>query len=73
MIITYKVNSPQDQCTDSYVLETARRLKERILDHSPREKHSACLGHSKNTGHSYINNDNFIFFSNHVNLRRIVH
>ena len=37
LIVVFKANCPKEQCTDSKVGETARRLKERILDHSTRE------------------------------------
>ena len=53
--VVYKVNCHREQCTYSNIGETFRRLKERILDHDSRDKNSACLRHSKNTGHPYVN------------------
>ena len=64
------MNYPAEQCTDSYVRETARRYKEPILDRSSREKNSACLRHSKNIEHPSVNNDKFqILSSNHANYK----
>ena len=65
------MNCPHEQCTHSYIGETARRLKERILDQSSRDKNSACLRHSKNTGHPYVKNDEFkILSSDHANYKK---
>ena len=52
--LVYKIKCPQEHCLHSYIGETARRLEERILEHSGKDKNSSVFKHSLETGHDII-------------------
>ena len=45
-------------CTDSYIRETARRLSERVMDHSGRDTDSHIVRHCLNSKHETVNIEN---------------
>ena len=49
--IVYLATCPDPSCNASYIGETARRLEERIKDHSGRDSNSHILKHSISTSH----------------------
>ena len=42
---------PDNECSKEYIGETARRLKERIIDHNKRDKRSHIYMHSNDNVH----------------------
>jgi len=56
----YRVICPEENCGQTYIGETRRRLNERIKDHSKRDKASAILRPGLNTGHQPVNSDSFV-------------
>ena len=66
--ITYYSCCPNINCSDSYVGETERRIKERIIDHNKRDKKSHLLKHARENGHNHVWKDDFkILNSNYRN------
>ena len=47
-------NCPENGCTDNYVQETARRISERVLDHTGKDINSHLYKHSIETGHQTL-------------------
>ena len=45
--LVYHAKCAEESCNDDYVGETARRISERMLDHSGRDKNSYNLKHEK--------------------------
>ena len=56
--VVYKVQCPQEDCGETYIGETERRIYERVLDHSGRDINSTVFRHSCLTGHEPISMDN---------------
>ena len=52
--IIYHGNCPESGCPDSYVEETARRVSERVLDHTGKNINSHLYEHSIETGHQTL-------------------
>ena len=70
--IVYKAKCPD--CPLTYIGESARRLKERILDHSGRDKKSSILRHSKAANHQVVSDNDFEIIAsnfNHDDKRKI--
>eukprot|EP00111_Clytia_hemisphaerica_P014988 TCONS_00044126-protein len=55
--VVYKINCPDENCTETYIGETERRVFERVLDHSGRDKNSTVFKHSMLSGHKPITID----------------
>ena len=53
--IVYHGKCPSDNCCRDYVGETARRFKERVIDHTGRDIQSHLNKHSIETGHETLN------------------
>ena len=51
-------------CTEEYIRETDRRIKERIIDHNKRDKNSHILKHSSEESHSHIWDKDFKVLGN---------
>ena len=67
--IVYKAKCPE--CSETYVGESARRLKERVLDHGGRDKKSAIYRHSESMAHKAVTDDDFrILASNFTSTQR---
>ena len=43
--VTYYVKCPEETCRENYIVETERRLSERVIDHSGSDKSSPVLKH----------------------------
>ena len=56
--VVYKVQCPQEDCGETYIGETERRIYERVLDHNGRDINSTVFRHSCLTGHEPITMDN---------------
>ena len=56
--VVYKVQCPHEDCEETYIGETERRIYERVLDHSGRDMNSTVFRHSTLTGHGPITMDN---------------
>ena len=52
--LVYYGKCPNQTCTEDYIGETDRRIKERIIDHNKRDKNSHILKHSREEGHTYV-------------------
>ena len=52
--VVYKIECPEQNCTETYIGETNRRILERVIDHSGRDKNSTVFKHSAITGHKII-------------------
>ena len=49
--LVYFSRFPLTDCTDSYIGETARRLSERVMDHTGRDTKSHTVRHGLNSNH----------------------
>ena len=49
--VIYHGKCPAENCVDDYIGETARRVNERIVDHTGRDINSHLLKHSIESGH----------------------
>ena len=49
--VIYHEKCPAENCVDDYIGETARRVNERIVDHTGRHTNSHLLKHSIESGH----------------------
>ena len=49
--VFYHRKCPAENCVDDYIGETARRVNERIVDHTGRNNNSELLKHSIEGGH----------------------
>ena len=71
----YSSRCRSTDCTDSYIGEAARRLSERIIDHSGRDTKSYIVRHCLNSIHGTLNIENFkvlnMGYSNDTYKRRI--
>ena len=63
--VIYKATCPDDQCSATYIGETARRIEERIQDHGTRDKKSTIYKHSETTHHEHVNESNFQILAEH--------
>jgi len=52
--IVYKCVCPAENCDESYIGETERRITERIMDHNKRDKKSHVLSHSREESHPHV-------------------
>ena len=52
--ITYHGNCPENGCPDNYVGQTARRVSERVLDHTGKDINSYLYKHAIETGHQTL-------------------
>ena len=49
--VIYHEKCPAENCVDDYIGETARRVNERIIDHTGKDTNSRLLKHSIESGH----------------------
>ena len=61
--IVYFSCCPNATCNDTYVGETDRRIKERIMDHNKRDKSSHLLKHARESQHTHVWKDDFKILS----------
>ena len=52
--ITYHGNCPENGCPDNYVGQTARRVSERVLDHTGKDINGYLYKHAIQTGHQTL-------------------
>ena len=57
--LTYSVSCPDPTCGSQYIGETARRLNERIKEHSGRDNKSHMYKHTLDTGHPAVSQSDF--------------
>ena len=57
--LVYFSRCPSTDCTDSYIGETARRLSERVMDHTGRDTKSHIVRHCLSCNHETVNIENF--------------
>ena len=57
--LVYHTKCAEESCNDDYVGETARRISERVLDDSGRDKNSHILKHQIEKEHSFPQYHNF--------------
>ena len=71
----YSSRCRSTDCNDSYIGEAARRLSERVIDHSGRDTKSYIVRHCLNSIHGTLNIENFkvlnMGYSNDTYKRRI--
>ena len=58
--VIYYVKYPEEICREDYIGETGRRLSERVIDHSGRDKNSHVLKHYIEKGYKLPSLENFI-------------
>ena len=70
--LVYLSTCPHNDCTETYIGETNRRIVERIIDHNKRDKNSHVLAHSRSKQHPHVWSDNFKVLDNNYksNTRR---
>ena len=61
--IVYFSRCPNVTCNETYVGETYRRIKERIIDHNKRDKCSHLLKHARESQHTHVWKDSFKIFN----------
>ena len=64
--VVYKLECPQEQCTHTYIGETARRLHVRISEHGGKDKRSSLLRHSVESGHDKIKLENAVILASNL-------
>ena len=52
--LVYYGKCPNQTCTEDYIRETERRIKERVIEHNKRDKNSHILKHSREEGHTHL-------------------
>ena len=52
--LTYLGKCPEKTCSENYLGETARRIKERVLEHAGKDKKSHMLRHILQSGHPSV-------------------
>ena len=57
--LVYFSRCPFTTCTDSYMGETVRRLRERVVDYSVRDAKSHIVRHCLNSDRETVNIENF--------------
>ena len=57
--MVYHAKCAEESCNDDYVAETAKRISERVLDHSRRDKNSHVLKHQIEKKHPCPQCENF--------------
>ena len=57
--VIYHGKCPAESCVDDYIGETARRVNEKIVDHTSRDTNSYLLKHSIETGHKPFKANNY--------------
>ena len=62
--IIYHGSSPENVCPDNYIGETARRISERVLDHTGKDINSHLYKHSIETGHQTLEVNNYRIIGN---------
>ena len=62
--LLYYGKCPNQTCTEDYIGETDRRIKERIIDHNKRDKNSHILKHSREEGYTHVWDGDFKVLDN---------
>ena len=57
--IFYHGTCPETDCPENYIRETARRISERVKDHSGKDVHSYLFKHTVESGHKVLNVTNY--------------
>ena len=57
--LTYFTQCPGVNCNETYLGETARRLREKFLDHAGKDRKSNSVKNSMDTGHPLVCIKNF--------------
>ena len=57
--IVYLSTCPEENCSDSYIGESARRISERIIDHNGRDQKSHIFKHSCDKNHLNVGTNDF--------------
>ena len=73
--LVYYGECPTPNCIDNYIGETGRRINERVIDHSGRDKKSHMLKHHFNMNHDNVDLDSFkilnMGYNNNIYKRRV--
>ena len=73
--INYHGNCPENGCPDNYIGETARRISERVLDHTGKDINSHLYKHSIEIGHQTLEISDYRIigngYKNNGNKRKI--
>ena len=70
--VVYKYSCPDEDCSSTYIGETSRRIRERVIDHQRRDKNSHIMKHAEINDHAAAEIKNFEILSrnNHHYKRR---
>ena len=69
--IKYQVKCSAENCSDDYIGESARRIIERLKDHSERDTKSHVLKHSKEKEHVEVTKEDFKNIGSHFKNNRL--
>ncbi len=61
--VVYQVDCPENSCQATYIGETARRLQERVKDHSGRDTKSNVFNHTLECNHPPVSTDDFVILA----------
>ena len=67
--LTYLVKCPENSCLETYLGETARRLNEKIMEHSGKDKKSHMLKHGIISRHSSVSPNNSRSLQKRYNIK----
>ena len=62
--LVYYGKCPNQTCTEDYIGETGRRIKERTIHHNKRDKNSHILKSSREEGHTHVWDKDFKVLGN---------
>ena len=57
--IVYHGICPETDCSENYIGETARRISERVKDHTGKDVHSHLFKHAVESGHEVLDVTNY--------------
>ena len=73
--IVYHGICPETDCSENYIGKTARRISERVKDHTGKDVHSHLFKHAVESGHKVLNVTNYSIigkgYGNNIKKRKI--
>ena len=73
--IVYRGICPETDCSENYLGETARRISERVKDHTVKDVHSHLFKHAVESGHKVLDVTNYSiigkWYENNIKKRKI--
>ena len=69
--LTYLVQCPEKTCSENYLVETARRINERLLEHAGKDTKSHKLRYTLQSGHPSVSLNEFKILRKGLNNNRV--